>query len=105
MLQVALFWVYVAICSAVGVPVSGHSLTNKSLAGGFDPAMMSPLIASHISRIRVVDWIWSSHNLKFGPLSVGILNLLMSIFVYSLVFGFGCGLWVFYTKWAYTIQK
>ena len=71
---------------------SGDGLVKISLVGGFDPAMGSPLIASHISRIRVVDWIWSSHNSKFSPSRVGILNLLISI--YSLGLGgldVGCG--------------
>ena len=70
--------------SCVAFAAGGDSLVNKSLVGGDDPAMISPLITSQISRILVVDCIWSSHSLKLGPSSVGIRNLLISMFVYSL---------------------
>ena len=71
-----------AIWSTVAFAAGSDGFTSKSLAGGFEPAMMSPLIASQISRILVVDCIWSSHSPKFGPSRVGILNLLISIFVF-----------------------
>ena len=83
LLQVAFEAAYASIAACVAFAAGGEGLVNKSLAGGVEPGMRSPLITSHMSRIRVVDWIWSSHNPKFGPSSVGMRNLLMSIFVYS----------------------
>ena len=69
--------------SCVAFAAGGDSLVNRSLVGGVDLAMMSPLITSHILRILVVDWIWLSHNPKFGPSRVGMQNLLISMSVYS----------------------
>ena len=70
--------VYTATSVAAALVASGDGFANKSHVGGV-VLRTSPIIASQISRILVVDWMWLNHSPQFRPSSVGILSLLMSI--------------------------
>ena len=74
--------VYAAILVVVALAAGGDSLANKSHVGGV-VFRTSPLITYQMSRILMVDWMCVNHSPQFGPSSVGILNLLMSIVNFS----------------------
>ena len=78
LLQMAFAAVYAAILVVDALAPGGDGFTNKSHVGGI-VFRTYPHITSQMSRILMVDWMWLSHNPQFGPLSVGILHLLMSI--------------------------
>ena len=70
---------YVANLVAVALPPGCDGFVNKSLVRFGAGVRISPLIASHISRILAVNWIRSSHCPQCRPSSVGMRNLLISI--------------------------
>ena len=73
--------VYAAVLAADAFAPGGDGFANKSCVGGI-VFRTSHLIASQMSRILMVDWMCANHSPQFRPLSIGILNLLMSIFFF-----------------------
>ena len=70
---------YAANSAAVGVPVSGVGFGNRSHVRAGAGVRMFPLIASQMFMILVVDCIRSYHDPQFGPIKVGMWNLLISM--------------------------
>ena len=76
LLQLCMLLFWWQLCLQLVVTVLPTSLV---LVVGGVVLRTSPLIASQMLRILMVDWMWLNHSPQFGPSSVRILNLLMSI--------------------------
>ena len=72
---------YAANSAAVGILVSGDGLTSRSQVMFGAGVRISPHMASHMLMILVDDWNLLYHCPQLGPSSVGMWNLLISIFV------------------------